>query len=359
MKKHIFILSVYAIISANSFGQGCIPIRNIAAHGQYSFIDGTISNAGWQMNITGRYFRSFRDFREKTDIKTPEQNQSVNNVYTAEFSVARMLANGWSLTLDVPITANARTSSFEHGGANTPRHTTRAFGVSDIRFTAYKWLMSPAYHQRWNIQVGLGIKLPTGQYNCQDYFYRSDTTKVLSAINPSIQLGDGGTGIITALNTYFIINKIFNLYGDFYYLINPQEQNGTLYTMGKTPTPNQLKADAINISVPDVFSVRGGVNINVDKLSFAAGIRYEGTPVYDLIGGSNGARRAGYYFSAEPGLVYKMKKATVFVYVPVVINRSIEQNVPDKKMTEITGVRTVGPGGSANYMILAGVGFKL
>lgn len=54
------------------------------------------------------------------------------------------------------------------------------------------------------MQLCLWPQFPTGNYNCQDYFYRNDIAKILSAINPSVQLGDGGTGIIAALNTFFI-----------------------------------------------------------------------------------------------------------------------------------------------------------
>ena len=54
-----------------------------------------------------------------------------------------------------------------------------------------------------------------------------------------------------------------------------------------------------------------------------------------------------------------MKKTTVFAYVPVVVSRAIKQNVPDKNITKITGTYTVGPGGSANYSIIAGISFKL
>jgi hypothetical protein len=54
-----------------------------------------------------------------------------------------------------------------------------------------------------------------------------------------------------------------------------------------------------------------------------------------------------------------MKKITLYAYVPVVVDRKIKQNVPDKKTTEITHTYTVGPGGSANYQLLAGISFKL
>ena len=358
MKKFIIISGFFFLLSLHVYPQGCIAVRSINGFGQYDFTNNTFSTSGWQLNVTNRYFKSFRDFKESIDQKTPAQNKSMNETYTLDVSLSKMLIHGWSVNLSLPISANTRTTSFEHGGLNTQRRATHSFGAGDLRFTVYKWILPPAEKQRWNLQAGLGIKFPTGDYKYQDYFYRNDTTRVLSAVNPGIQLGDGGTGIITEVNTFYIISKIISVYGNFYYLINPREQNGTAYTFGKTPTPVQLKAGSVETSVPDVFSIRAGAYINVSKFSFSAGIRDEGSPVYDLIGGSNGLRRAGHNLSVEPGVVYKMKKVTLYAYAPIIIDRRIKQNVPDKKITEITGTYTVGTGGSPNYVFFAGISIK-
>ena len=343
------------------YTQGCVIVRNISGLGQYSLTDNTFSTSDWQLNITSRYFKSFRDFKGTVDQKTPKQNESVNNVFSLDVSVSRFLRNGWSLTLGIPYTANSRASSLEHGGPNTTRHTTHSAGLGDIQFTAYKWLIAPSVKQKGNIQVGLGIKFATGDYKYQDYFYRNDTTKVLSAVNPSIQLGDGGTGIITELNTFYYINptKTISLYGNFYYLISPRELSGTQFTTGKTPTAIQIQTGVIDLSVPDVFSMRAGANFNVSKWAFSAGLRNEGATVYDLFGGSNGGRRAGYTLSVEPGILYKMKKATAYIYIPITAAHKITQNVPDKIESKIRGVYTVGPGGSGDYQVFLGAQFKL
>ena len=70
---------------------------------------------------------------------------------------------------------------------------------------------APSVRQKGNIQLVLGIKLLTGDYKYQDYFYRNDTTKLLPAVNPSIQLGDGGTGIITELNAFYFLTKSISI----------------------------------------------------------------------------------------------------------------------------------------------------
>ena len=356
----MFLLSSW-LLNQSVQSQGCIPIRNIAGFGQYNLLDNAFSTSDWQLSINTRYFKSFRDFKEKVDQKTPKQNEAVVKSFSTDFSISRFLSNGWSLNFSLPIASNSREASAEHGGTNTTRHTTHSFGVGDIRLTAYKWLLKPTVKQKINIQLGLGIKLPTGDYKYQDYFYRNDSVKILSAVNPSIQLGDGGTGIITELNLFYILNaaRTISLYGNFYYMLNPREQNGTAITSGRIPPRIDSLANNIIMSVADQFSIRAGVNFSLKNWAFSAGIRDEGSPVEDLIGGSEGVRRAGYNLSVEPGILYKIKKTTLYVYVPFIIDRKISQNLPDKFKSKVLAINFVSPGGSGNYQVFVGALFKL
>jgi hypothetical protein len=359
MKKILTLTAALSLLCLKSYSQGCVAIRNISGFGQYNFTDNAYSSSAWQLDLTGRYFKSFRDFKGTVDQKTPKQDESVNHVYSLDISLSKMFKNGWSAKFSLPITANDRTSSLEHGGPGTKRHTTHSFGVGDIRLTAYKWLLSTDVKQKWNLQFGLGIKLPTGDYKYQDYFYRNDSTKVLSLVGPSILLGDGGTGIITELNTFYILNKTVSFYGNFYYLINPRDQNGQIFTTGRPLDPLRIKAGAVELTVPDVFSFRAGAYLNSNNLSYSAGLRLEGSPVHDLIGASNGDRRAGYNLSVEPGILYKMKKGTLYAYLPVTVSRKALQTIPDKNLSKIIGVNTMSSASSADYLIFLGVAFKL
>src|SRR4051812_25088641 len=103
MKKSLVVIICFILTSTHMRSQGCIPVRSINAFGQFNFTDNGFTNSSWQINATGRYFRSFRDFKEKVDLKTPAQNESVNKVYTLDLSVSKMLANGWSLNVSIPI----------------------------------------------------------------------------------------------------------------------------------------------------------------------------------------------------------------------------------------------------------------
>lgn len=360
MKKITILVLCFWFFTKPAQSQGCIAIRNISGFGQYNLTENAFSISNWQININNRYFKAYRDYKGTVDQKTPPQNQNIIRSYSMDIGITRLMNKGWALDLSIPVSANSRSTTAEHGGANTPRFATHTFGIGDIRFTAYKWLLAPRVTQKGNIQLGLGLKLPTGDYKFQDYFHWNDSTKVLAPVNPSIQLGDGGTGIITELNAFYFFNKKISLYSNLYYLINPREQNGVPSTLGGRPVSDIAKKSGGDVmSVPDVFSIRAGANFSVDKWSFSAGLRDEGIPVHDLVGGSNGTRRAGYNLSIEPGILYKMKKVSLYTYIPFIVSRKIKQNVPDKIVSQLTGVYTLSAGGSGDYQVFAGALFKL
>ncbi len=358
MKTFIIFLCA-VLISTFAHSQGCIIVRNVSGLGQYNLTSNSFSTSTWQLSIDTRYFKAYRDYRGKVDLKTPPANQNVIKSFSTDIEVTRLLPKGWSLELGFPISANSRTTDGEHGGPNTTRHTTSTFGMGDLHVTAYKWLFKPS--ERGNIQLGLGIKFPTGDYKKQGYFYRNDTTRILSTINPAIQLGDGGTGIITELNTFYFLGskKNISLYGDFYYLINPTNINGTQYTLGKPQTAFNILIGAYDVSVIDVFSMRAGMIFDFKNLAFSAGLRDEGAPVRDLFGKSDGIRRSGYTLSAEPGIIYKFKTASIYAYVPFLLSHEVKQSVLDKVITDKTGVYTSSPGGSGDYQIFIGAQFQL
>ena len=94
-------------------------------------------------------------------------------------------------------------------------------------------------------------------------------------------------------------------------------------------------------------------------LSLWGGIRFEGVPVYDAFGGSNGQRRAGYGVSVEPGVNYRFKKSTIFAFVPIPIYKTLKQTTADKKISQITGTNAPSVGGMVNYLIFFGAMFQI
>lgn len=357
MRKIFLCILVCTTAAFKLNAQGCIAIRGTGMSNCTHTADS--SNKGsWFLNLNYRYFKSFRHF-----VGTEEQKQRValgteviNYTNTIDISLNKNINRFWSIALDVPVLSNARSSLYEHGGKS--RHSTHAFGLGDIRFTAYRWLIDPAKAIKGNIQAGLGIKLPTGDYKYQDFFYVNDSTSVLGPVDQSIQLGDGGTGFSTELNGYYNFSYRLSAYGNFYYLFNPREQNGTSTSRGSAPTASAIRYESSTMSVPDQLLLRGGANYKMGNFNVSGGLRYERLPAHDLIGGNGGFRRPGWILSAEPGISYQFKKFNAYAAVPVALQRSRIQSVPDKIKTQLTGIYSQGDAAFADYSINVGFTYK-
>jgi hypothetical protein len=358
MKKKLLITSCYILTICFAYSQGCIAIRNISAFGQFAQLGYGQSADKWALDITNRYFQAF----EVYSGKERQPNDGIHLYeYLINFELTRILENGWSISLNMPIVANSITSTLEHQSGY--QHTTSAYGLGDMRFTVYKWLLNNQKMQRGNIQVGLGIKFPTGDYKFEDYFYydpANPSAKALSPVNVAIQPGDGGTGITTELNGYYIFNRKLSMYGNFFYLINPRDQNGTYSLFPNAPANFVALATATGTevnSVPDSYTLRAGADYTMDRLVGSFGLRFEGVPSHDLIGKSDGLRRVGYIFSVEPGLQYKLKTSFFYTFVTIPVDRATVKAPTDQQASEITGTNFTTPGHFANYVLFLGYTF--
>jgi hypothetical protein len=359
MRKIALSFFLFLLFGHAAHSQGCVVVRNIAGFGQYNLIDRSFTASDWQISLTNRYFEAKDNYSGSDQLQVPVNNQTFLTSYTFDAGITRFLPNGWSISASIPISANSRQNAGEHGGPGTPKHTTHSFGLNDIRVTVYKWLLSTSTVQKFNVQLGLGIKFATGDYKYQDFFYKNDTTPVLAPVNLTLQLGDGGTGIVTELNMFYVFNRTFSLYGNFYYMANPRDQNVVSTLFGNAPTPLQIKTLSTVTSVPDSYSWRVGGSAIVKKWIFSAGVRAEGVPVYDIIGKSDGIRRAGYNMSFEPGALFNLKKVSFYAYVPWYFKHEMYQVVPDKLASQYTGKYIATTGGTGNWMVIMGVLFKL
>ncbi len=358
--KQIFSILLSAgliiIISNKAAAQGCIAIRTTGGSlctMQHPDDEKTTSDQ-WQLNLGYRYFNSFRHYigTKEQKQRLEQHTQVINNVSTLDLSIARNITHRLSFVIGFPILANSRSQRANFG--NKDRYETHSFGIGDAHITVYRWMLDPDKSHKGNFQIGLGIKLPTGDDKYQDYFPVNDSTKQLRTVDQSIQLGDGGTGIITEVNGFYNFSPLFGMYGNVYYLFNPREQNGV-------PTYRSNINEAI-MSVADQYMARLGFNYgfkgSLKKLSVALGGRLEGIPVHDVIGGSEGFRRPGYIVSVEPGINISLKKSNIYLQVPVALVRCRTQSVPDKESTLQTGVYKQGDAAFADYLINVGYSIK-
>jgi hypothetical protein len=89
-------------------------------------------------------------------------------------------------------------------------------------------------------------------------------------------------------------------------------------------------------SIPDQFLARIGVSQIVwpsKGVSVSAGVRWEGVPAYDLIGGSSGWRIPGNTVSFEPGLTWSPRAQDSFsASVPIAIYRHASEDAVDESL---------------------------
>ena len=278
--------------------------------------------------VAYRYFHSFRDF----DTSGNEfVNKAIeNDTYVDLFDIAATYAvtKRLSLTLELPIQYGSRRNKAEHDGVHF--HTMRAAGIGDLRLSANVWLLNPDKHPDQNISLSLGVKAPTGDDAATDTSFRPrgpESRPVDSAIQP----GDGGWGIILSGSAFAKLFLDTFAYVNAFYLINPRETNGVhTVNFDVLPFTHGDRGLMFN-SVPDQSMVRGGLARAIWPaigLSGSFGVRWEGVPSHDLIGGSDGFRLPGYSLSVEPGISISRGKDYLSVTAPIAVYRYGINSVP-------------------------------
>jgi hypothetical protein len=146
-------------------------------------------------------------------------------------------------------------------------------------------------------------------------------------VDQSIQPGDGGWGVILGAQAFHRFSDRTSLYASAFYLLNPKETNGTRTTAA-------LSSVTAYNSVADQYQARLGVNhqfTTKHALSGSLGLRIEGVPSSDVIGGDAGFRRPGYVLSLEPGISFNPTPRDTFALtVPVALVRNRVRSYADK-----------------------------
>jgi len=332
--------------------QGCIVARQTTP---VVTDDPYLLRSEWQISATYRTLRANTHFAGIAEL--PERQRMRNNVVNKQqlldIGVTHAVSRRLNLTLGIPILI--------YGGWSVPvpvappgqRQVQSADGIGDISLTGRYWLADPDRHLRGNVELGLGIKAPTGNSNAKDRFPdASGTVFTVMPVDQSIQPGDGGWGINLDLQAFQRVGSA-TLFASGTYLVNPRNTNGTessvLFLCGGTIPPN-LRRFKFN-SVPDQYLARVGVMAPVPKvkgLSVSVAARVEGVPAEDLVGGSEGFRRPGYSVYVEPGVSYSTGAHTFSLNVPVATQRNLQK--------AIGGYRVDGT--LADYIVLAGYSYR-
>ena len=381
MKLRSFLVASFLVLGvSNAKAQGCVAVRGFGGCGVAGGSGLALAPKQWQVGANYRYFESFRHFKgdEEQYDRLVKQTQVINYSNTIDMSASMGLTLRTQLNVNLPVSYTDRSSYYEHGGQTTTfpgaRKTSTSAGIGDARIGISKWLWNPVSHTKSNLMLGVGLKLPTGNWNVQDSFYNvmvtdpvtgsSSRKTVYRPVDQSIQLGDGGIGLSLEMQGFWEMADGLFAYGNAFYILNPRGVNGTMTNRRTTIVVNgvsQVFTNEYMCSVADQYAARLGFlsQSQLHGLSFSWGARLEGVPVRDLVGESYGFRRPGYTIAAEPGVTYMKGKTTVNFNMPIALYRIRKQSVTDKEVQDATGVARNGDAAFADYLISLGVTYRL
>jgi hypothetical protein len=303
----------------------------------------------WSASFGWRYQKSDRHFvgSEYQEDRDEEGSQVINNVNLADLSIRYQATRRVELSLGMPIFMATRSQPLRAQGELVERYQTQARGIGDIVFSARRWIFDPDTHASSNLQLGIGVKLPTGANNVTDTFRVLSggvVTNAVRTVDQSIQPGDGGFGILADFTAFKgLATGKLSVYATGAYLANPQGTSGVLTYRGG-------EGERL-MSIADQYLLRGGVALPVPRstnLTFSAGLRVEGVPTHDLLGPSDNFRRPGVAISIEPALNIVRGKNGALLSIPFAIYRNRFRSVWDE-------VRNGhGDAAFADYLVMAG-----
>lgn len=360
MKPIIYLCILWLIITNEAFSQGCVAVRHMSCSSTNGISSAEYfkqKNGHWQVNMGYRYFRSYKHFVGDVEQKqrVEQGTQVINTAHALDLGILYQPNLRWSIGVNLPIQYNDRSSLYEHYGNSVTanpdqkRFHTQSKGIGDMRISASYWLMNPYKLPKFNIALGAGIKLPTGNYRTTDAFHKLNKEKqdytLVKPVDQSIQLGDGGVGFSLETQGYWQVSKKSAVYFNGFYLFNPRETNGVV----RNPESTAIDLITGEFSVADQFAARAGISKSLGKgFGLMLGGRIEGVPAYDVFGGSRGFRRPGYIVSVEPGISYMKGKFSGALTVPYALYRNRTKSYADRQ--DPTGQRH-GDAAFADYLI--------
>lgn len=355
----LLLLAGPIVVSQTSSAQGCVAIRHFSSGAANDLSTALLTPGELTIGTSYRYFKSFRHYSgtEENPDRLANNTEVINYAHAFDFFANFAISRRAYATLTLPMVLNTRSSLYEHGRQD--RYTSYSRGMADSRVGLGYWLLDPAKSHHINVALGLGLKIPTGNHNASDIFYNVgvDGHPEVRPVDQSIQPGDGGFGFTVDLQLFHHIADRLSWYGTAFYLVNPRETNG-VRTFRETLSAT-LANESIT-SVPDQYAFRlGGSYALPFGASLSLGARYEGVPVEDVIGGSDGFRRPGSVLSIEPGVSFAIKDVAFLASVPVAVRRARPQSVTDLETQQITGNFRRGDAAFADYLINVGVVYRL
>src|SRR5512134_2104676 len=126
----------------------------------------------WSATFGWRYQKSDRHFvgDHYEEQRDEQESQVINNLNMADLSVRYQATKRTELSVAVPFVMATRSQALRSGGVNIERYQTQARGIGDVVIGVRRWMFDPDTHLSGNLQLGIGVKIPTGPNNITDTF---------------------------------------------------------------------------------------------------------------------------------------------------------------------------------------------
>ena len=311
----------------------------MGGHGESQSTD--LRGHQWQVAVDYRYLHADRFYVGSQQTAPGKQffgQPLIINIHSVNLNITYAVSDRFSMRLTAPISFGSQSRFY----ADTARHVARAGGIGDMGLVGTAWLLNPRTHTKGNLAFGAGVKIPTGDYKFADAYFDSTGTSVQFPVDQSIELGDGGWGVILQAQAFRQVTARAFAYFTGSYLVSPRNQTEVV----RAPIS---PGSAVHVSVPDVYTGRLGLSYGLvpeQGLSVSFGGRVDGIPYHDLIGRSDGFRRPSVIVFLDPAVALERGPSAWTVSTPIrLFARLASANL------------LKGPGGSIGSGDLAGVLF--
>jgi hypothetical protein len=351
-------ISIAFLVPQEMRAQGCVVAHSVGEVGGPDSEGGYLGPGHWQITFDYRHLYSFRHYVGSVEqvYRTQGKSNVRNRINLLDASLTYQITPRFSVEGTVPVEFASRRYFIAAHSINGAPATDLIgdyglSGVGDVSLMGQGWVWDPKKNPSHNIQIGFGVQMPTGRDNIQNNLVESPGTPAVNATaDYSIQPGIGVWAIPVSVESFQAVTHSTQVYFNGSYLVTPSEGNGVANS-----SPPGFPAPAPQnsfVSAADEYLLQAGVAYMVAKvhgLTVTGGLRKEGVPAHDLIGGDEGFRRPGYAVSLEPGVIYSMHGGHDLITAN--IDRAVYRNriasVPDLEL------HTKGDAAFADWLWLA------
>lgn len=297
-------VALLPLLAVQAHAQGCILARSPEQAGLPTEQGGFLPPHHFELTIGDRHQFSYQHYVGDVyqEYRAQDHTQVENRINLVSMNLLYQMTSRLSVEVDTPwlfASRKMQSSPIQYD----------ASGIGDTIVSVNSWLWNPEHTTKGNLQLGLGLYIPTGNDDVTNTIDTNTTgtgppvTKTVP-VDFSIQPGTGGWGAVFQWVGYREFGNNFTVYTDGDYIAMQGGTNGVskgLYAKPSTPLENY---DAI----ADQYLWEAGLEFPIPQvkgLAMTFGPRWEGVPAYNLFPVSNaGWRRPGYAVSLGPGFDY-------------------------------------------------------